>query len=585
MNLLQQKWGLALITLALCLPLIAQSQTIPLQIELPALSKTEPIIALNEIIKNKAKKGQSFEELEKAKEDLINSLSQENNVGDLLQCEQFLKDLGASMDIIDNQNGTVSYLVKTTEKTVSFDMDDINYTNFQKKLKNALEDVTGDSIPCLAIPTVSNTITNTFFVQALSSLDLAKEGPTVANVRLRKDSFELLMRENQVFGVLINPQLSISFCDGYMENVQLKGELKHSGEKVVLGNSLPVGISSRQNLVSLSKQKLISTTSYAHLEGDVENHKCKEQCKHRLFIPLEDVLSYEPIIDLNLNDLSPGNQVISLDKEVSEKKVRKEGDVYLLEGAVYSDLLGTFNAENPNGVLQIELEKRFNILNIVKVIGIDGSWTNFGFGGLEHLDLQAHLLKAEVDNKLLKPSLLDELDRHGDNKEAITYLDIHQQKNYSIGASLNLFFLKFPHQKIDFSLDATGKFFGVAIGKNLSSLQQVYQNGSEFGGELSIKFVPEKRINLKYSLGLNKVCVPSLNDSIVSIVNGQIAEGKPWIVSQEAKLSLNFENQGKLFLRYGLHYSMGNSERNYSQLQFGYSFYILEKNKKNPIWN
>ena len=65
-----------------------------------------------------------------------------------------------------------------------------------------------------------------------------------------------------------------------------------------------------------------------------------------------------------------------------------------------------------------------------------------------------------------------------------------------------------------------------------------------------------------------------------SLEDAELVKPKQWFNKTQFEFFVNTSNTGKLFIRYNLVTELEDWDNNFSQFQFGYSFYLLKQNGK-----
>ena len=158
--------------------------------------------------------------------------------------------------------------------------------------------------------------------------------------------------------------------------------------------------------------------------------------------------------------------------------------------------------------------------------------------------------------------------------------------SFSIGVDINLVSFENQNKKINTFID-----FGWNYGRSgleFSDLEedQMFLNTITASANISFHIIPEKRYGFIASNRISRFMV--LNDdlfeangfSFKSLKNGELVEPNKWLNSSQIEFYLNTSSTGKLFIRYSLVSDLKDFDNNFSQFQFGYSFYILQQNGK-----
>ncbi|WP_136667894.1 hypothetical protein [Flavobacterium sp. H122] len=354
------------------------------------------------------------------------------------------------------------------------------------------------------------------------------------------------------------------------------------------------------NQISLKQIEVAQKESLGILEvkkmqfNDIEKNEKKDtvsqetnpsEDEESLMIYVSDVIRYVKKVDVNANDISPVPQLVILDQNQKETKLYREESSKLFEAVVFTDFLGVFDEENPNGIIQTEVTKRFN-LNTKRG---DTKWYHKlfiipmffeGIGFLQYFDAQFQFSKIEKSNKFLLPSVYNGIDGSGNpfSENYYSPLSLYQYRNYSIGGNLTLFFLENQNAKINGTLD-TGFLFGRSgIKENVDQEDGDFLNNLEIPIEFKLQILPEKRFSFFMSDRLSWFEIFDSNINLKSIEDNKLVSKNRFLNTFNVGMNLDISSSGKLFLRYKLIHELDNINTNFSQLQFGYSFYLLQKN-------
>lgn len=114
----------------------------------------------------------------------------------------------------------------------------------------------------------------------------------------------------------------------------------------------------------------------------------------------------------NIFDVSNENQKAA--------KLYKEESSRLFEAVVYTDFFGVFDEASPNGIIQTEVNKRFNVETSRLDMG-NKCWAFLfpplflaeGIGFFQFFDAKFRYSKIEKNNKFLLPQSYENLDQNG----------------------------------------------------------------------------------------------------------------------------------------------------------------------------
>lgn len=537
------------------------------------------------------------------------------------------------------------------ENSEVFDIKPLTYPLFEAKFSSAFsrlikvsedKDISSNSI---VLESGSLPFTK-IFAQIISYYNTTNERPVVAEIKLKENLKvynwkDCSNKKDVEFSnkYLRNVKIEMSFYQGYIEKIEVSGDF--DGNKVRFTNKYSIGISSKLNIEQLNYNRLYSFTKFKKIilndassngvttisvpasaqfitkeilvekrydsianktidmyetikipvrdKQPVQYSKfSKEKNGCKIFIYLGDAIDYDREIDINANDISPEPQKLILDENKVSSKLYKEESTKLFEAIVYSDFLGVFDEENPNGIIQTEVSKRFNLNT--KRSDVTNGWfwqlifpplaISEGWGYLEYFDTKFTLSKIEENNKFLSPESITSLDSN--NMEVtenyFSPLSIFQHRSFSIGGDLNLINLENQNSKLNMYFN-TGFTYGRSGLKLDDNTEGQFINSFELPLEVKLHFIPEKRYGLQLSNKFSFFSILSSDiENLSSIEDKILVNKKSWLNTTEIMSYLNTSSTGKLFIRYRFIHELENIKNNFSQFQFGYSFYILERN-------
>ncbi|PKQ46085.1 hypothetical protein [Confluentibacter flavum] len=415
------------------------------------------------------------------------------------------------------------------------------------------------------------------FAQLVTFERTEDERPVVANITLKQDIPVKIMITDSTFEVktIDEAKLELTFFNGYIEKVELETELY--GTKVRFTNTYSIGISSSNGIKNFTKNNILSFYKYKFDKSKLT----RDYYGYYLTINFADIIDYDREIDINANDISPEPTKLVLDETQKTTKLYKEQSTKLFEAIVYSDFLGVFDEENPNGIIQTEIAKKFYINTHRYEITPKGRFLGLlfppiafseGYGWFEYVNLSAMLSKIEENNKFLQPSTISTVDY-------FSPINIMQHQSFSIGLDINLLYLENQNKKINTNFD-----FGVRFGRSglqIDESTQEFFNSITTTIELGFQFIPEKRYGLLISEKLMHFQVYNDdNFNVMSLKNGELVSPENLFNKTQFEFFVNTSTTGKLFIRYNLITELADWDNNYSQFQFGYSFYLLKQNGK-----
>lgn len=588
-------------------------------------------------------------------------------------------DVKISLSKREKENQPYEITLKYDSQEESFIIQPLTYptfvSNFKRSMKRVLEKAKGvdnvknsynvKPVNHLDILDKEDEIAS-LFATIVTSFNTDEERPQIATISI-KDKIkvyggDLLVQELQ------DAAAEITFYDGFIEKIQIKGVIKD--EDVVFSNKYSIGISSTKNIKNLYKNKLYSEETFterilinntinvkevintlppnkindpneldkelkkvftklyinefwnstndeiqvliadlktnfektkknnfsstlAQLHTEIEeiydNRKKKRSIA--LTVNLSDVIRYVRKIDVNANDVSPEKQLVLLDRESrSSAKLYKEESTRIFETVVYTDFLSLVDEENPNGLVQTEVNKRFNINTSRYDVSKKGKYfylypilplmISDAYGFFQFFDGQFQLSKIENNNRFLIPETITS--NGVVSEQFYSPISLLQYRNFSLGGMLNIVNLENQNTKLNMYLNG-GFHFGLSAYKPIENTTDEEDGELLSNIELPIEYVfhilPEERFSILLSDRLSYFENLSSDILLRSIEDQSVTSQNRWLNSFNFSMNLDISTTGKLFLRYKLVHELDNINNNFSQLQFGYSFYFLKNNK------
>jgi hypothetical protein len=496
-----------------------------------------------------------------------------------------------------------------------FKLKPLTYNDFEAKLKFNLSDLISstkdkDKTINLVTKTASqiaipeNSIAF-LFTQIVSYYNTEEEKPQVATIYLKEGINVYYNEESKTeedkyptIGTLENVSVEISFYGGFIEKIQVNGKINE--EEVSFNNKYSIGISSTKNISQLSDNILYSNEKFSDefakkiftKAGEPQINKLKD--RESLFINVGDIIRYVKKVDVNANDISPVPQLIILDEKQKVTKLYKEESSKLFEAIVYTDFFGIFDEESPNGIIQTEINKRFNIntkrYDVQKGYSIlfPPLLISEGIGFFQSFDASFQYSKIEKNNKFLLPEKFEIKDNNGTIISTENYyspLSLYQYRSFSIGGNLNLMTLENQNAKLNMYLNVGFLFGRSGIKENETQEAGIFLNNLEIPIEYKFHLLPEKRVSFIFGDRLSWFEVLDSEINLKSIENNELTSKNRWLNSFNIDMNIDISSSGKLFLRYKLIHELDNINNNFSQLQFGYSFYLLQNNGVKKIKN
>ena len=535
--------------------------------------------------------------------------------------EAFLVDpkkapsLDMILDVKVSSEGIYEFTLTYQDKPSSFKLKPLTFSDFEAKLKFNLRDLLAKTeispgvFLALTDVTVSDTDTTgnsiaLLFTQIVSYHNTEDERPQVATIYLKPGIKAYFDEEEGTgeakkytpIGTLQNASVEISFYGGFIEKIQVNGKI--NDQDVSFNNKFSIGISSTENIRQFSDNRLFTTEKFirdiiaGQKKADSDQIK-KNVTKKCLFVNVGDVIRYVKKVDVNANDISPVPQLILLDENQITNKLYREESSKLFEAIVYTDFFGIFDEESPNGIIQTEVNKRFNINtkrgDVNKLFGLilPPVAISEGYGFFQFFDAKFQYSKIEKNNKFLLPLDFDTKDDMGNIVSTEKYyspISLYQHRSFSIGGNLNLLTLENQNAKLNMYLNFGFLFGRSGIKETEAQVNGTYLNNLEIPIEYNFHLLPEKRVSFILGDRLSWFDTFDANVNLKSVENDELTSKNKWLNSFNVDVNIDVSSTGKLFLRYKLIHELDNINNNFSQLQFGYSFFLLQNNgtkKKN----
>jgi hypothetical protein len=371
--------------------------------------------------------------------------------------------------------------------------------------------------------------------------------------------------------------VALQFERGFLENVKVY--TKHREKTYMFENIYAIGFSSKYNFKELSKMKLYERNTSGIFP-----------CLY-----LGDVISYDETLSSYTRDYSPQDTVVSISPaQVPFSILQRSKMVDLFDAKIYSDLIGLLN-ETPNGMIQIEVDKRLNIRTIRKQVG---SFRQ-NFGWLSYINLWGAFTKIEANNKGLPIRNLNRV-QNGQivSPNYVSNLDLLRYETFVLGTEVNGLVYDIPDAKVTGYFDLGIKYSHVPM---LDSTRTVDYLGNvtvdapvnKFDGHLlslqpkiTIEVRTEKRIHFKLSYWYYHSWLFS-NNRFKQVMSYEKSDLSNLLLEPKARQIHSVEfyfrtqlseiSQSKLFIRARLHWQSGDANTFFPQLQLGYSYDLFYK--------
>jgi hypothetical protein len=373
-------------------------------------------------------------------------------------------------------------------------------------------------------------------------------------------------------------EVEIEFRDSYIETIKVNAKNEFSNIEYRFENKFGIGISSRNAITNFKN---------IYLYDNRYNKRTK----------LSELLDYDYSVQMLTRDFSPSDTVI---KSFGGQKLelKKEKTSKLFEAIVYSDFIG-IDKNRPNGLIQTEISKRINInptrIDNAKFLKFIGD----GFGYLQYLKPSITISKIEEDNRsiLLNTKIdsttTDSITTYKINNN-LSPINIFNHQNISLGLDLNVFFFDKPDFKYNLYINGGFRFCRTSVTDSISILNsnnQIQRTGdvNNYGisyftiyPEVSLHILPEERYGFFITNRWQYFGSAFQNPNLIAYDRNSNIDNSwksKWINSFELMTYIKTGNNGRLFARWRFNNQLGNQSQNFHQIQVGYSFFVLKKDK------
>ena len=406
--------------------------------------------------------------------------------------------------------------------------------------------------------------------------------------------------------------VSFEFSKGFLEVIKVTGTFKCTDKDkynckllpsflkynstLLFTNKFGIGFSSRDNYKKFDNISLFLNASDKKYDvKDFDNinvdHKVYNSIlKGNMFLKMDDLINYNFEVNRLTRDFSPKDQKVVV--EGGEKvTLTKEETRKILEVEVFSDFEG-FDTDAPNGLIQTELTKHFNVNTVRGDLDIPGFR---GIGGLQYIEISGAITKVEEKERRFQPERVDTQlqDFNGNpvlsSQRFATPIDLISYRNWNIGTDINVLFFDNPDWKYQLHINGGLRFNRTAIQDSISSLNSSDVTAEEYSisfwnfyGEAKLHLLPEERYGFYAMWRPNYIHLASDRLDFkgpADVVTGHRRHLSNWVNEFEFKGYVDVGSNGQLFLRWRLFHEMGYSANNFNQIQLGFSFYLLGRNK------
>ncbi len=385
-----------------------------------------------------------------------------------------------------------------------------------------------------------------------------------------------LLSEDNIFKI---DKISLQFEKGYLERIQVWVNNGHGND--IYENIYAIGMSSINNYKNFNTTHLFIRKSQG-AEGSSRH------------IMLSDAIgNYDNFLSLFTRDYSPGDTEINnvVPASTPYLTLRKERVVNLFDSKIFTDFAG-LKEGNPNGLVQIDVSRRFNVNNFR--LQVPGKRCDYGF--FDNISVFGAITKIEQKEKRL---MLRNSDKVVNGKivspSYATTLDLRQYENASLGTDLNVGLFDYPDGKFTVFFNLGLRYGHTPLEDSLRTVTDgvvdtpglaysLDAHSFTWQPKISMEFFAERRIGLVLTYQFNRARFYS-NNNFKPIMS--YAKSNPDVLPIESsagyyhmyELFLRIEtsraNHSKMFLRARYFKQHGDANTFFPQVQLGYAYNLV----------
>ena len=477
--------------------------------------------------------------------------------------------------------------------------------------------------------TDSHTIDRLFY-EIDTRLKFEDDEPITAHAILKKKLITIPVtyynvKAKEEKSVLINFQverLRLEFEDGAIKNVSAlliplyeKYKQEYGSTPLEARNNMPISIAGKFDNERMSNNHKIfigNISTLSKLIWEEENNaiagitrqEIKKFKKSEAGFLLGDLLNYEIKHETDKEDYSPRNCIVDLTEASPIAELKKEKGVRLFDARAYSDIVG-LNDEDPNGLVQIEVSRKINIIkaraqgiylvppHLIPGLGPIKGTTKTNYTGIfTSIEPRLTFSKIEKNNRYYETaaSLLDTAASIASkiNSFALNPLQVVRFQRWSIGSDINI--LKTNLHNLGVNIQLNG-YFGysrtlmsdsVGFTKSSTNTDSIinigYRNTSgvnttTWGFGIAAEFKPDSRYNVIFSYNWRWMDIYSNQYSL----SGQYGNLYHFTSLQGFRRLGNTEGS-KVFFRFQYYWLHNSPKYNFYQLQLGYELNLFGGN-------
>lgn len=302
-------------------------------------------------------------------------------------------------------------------------------------------------------------------------------------------------------------------------------------------------------------------------------------------INLGDVLNFEPYLGDGRKDYSIGDNVYNLSPGTHYVNRNPTSELFRLN--VFTDLTG-FVEDNPNSLVQFEVQKKFNLFTT----SLQHRYYSTSFKVIPHFTPFFSIINLDKNKCYLPIKAFTSTD--GEQKQYSLFMDVKQREAYDFGLDLCYFSIDVPTLKfyVDFGgrIKSSYNYYKQSdlIGENEEESEDISKTFSSYEyspAYCSFRYRPDERYGL--NVRFDPWIFYETSSDAISLSSQVIEDGAN---SDEADYQekfkyrkLEFEGffkpnkKDKFFFRYRYNFENGFKNNNFTQLQIGYSRFLSIK--------
>lgn len=414
--------------------------------------------------------------------------------------------------------------------------------------------------------------------------------PVAGTVNLMTSGNVYYPRITHPHGKFLLDSLEMEVEDGIMMGLKMSGRMDcPDGQEVCFETRVPIGLSADRDL----------NREWWHQRLWLQYPLFDHNPPHDAYVRLTDLLRYYPHLLPQGGDRSPadGVYIVRVNDPLPRRTFYKTATAKLLQARIYTDLNG-FRSDNPNGLVQVEIDKKFVFGAPWSKASPSIQMQSFGY-----FTPFVTLSKIEQQNRYLPLSPTATPGNY-----TVNTIDLLRYTYLRVGGDYNLAGLRLPRFKTDFALD-----FGFGLNrvdirnKNLTRLNPALTlpyavdstlNVGNYGFALKARIRPESRFGLyvrlgyyRYTLfndrGNSNLRLNQLPDNEPDVTQGLLRDlwyryRKEGVVQYEMTARFKIGENAEYFGRVQFSNLFLQSNRTFFQLQTGFQFDVFAPRREAP---